>query len=174
MLTLPTRLEEHGLTVVVGLSDSQPILDVIARLALLHPVQVVVGGNRFDAHHLARIIRRHTVQIDLVLERIQQARPFTCFQALKLLEETKPTMPLVALDLLTTFYDENISDGESVHLVNIALSHLQRLAQQTLVLVTMRPPAMPVRAGLMKMVQDIANQLYIYESPENSFQPPLL
>ncbi len=173
MLTLPTEIE-HGLTVVVGLSDKQPVLDVIARLALLHPVQVIVGGNRFDAHHLARIIRRHTVQLDLVLGRIQQARPFTCYQALKLLEETKPTMPLVALDLLTTFYDENISDGESVRLVNIAISHLQRLAQQTLVLVTMRPPAMPARAGLIQLVQGAADQLYIYQFPQESFQPPLL
>lgn len=173
MLTLPTRIEEQGLTVVVGLSDSEPILDVIARLALLHPVQVIVGGNRFDAHKLARIIRRHTVQLDLVLERIQQARPFTCYQALKLLDETKPTMPLVALDLLTTFYDENISDGESVRLVNIALSHLQRLAQQTPVLITLRPPAASARAGLVRRVQDVANQLYIYEWPQESFQPPL-
>jgi hypothetical protein len=173
MLTLPA-LNERGITVVVGLSDKQPILDVIARLALLYPVQVIVGGNRFDAHHLARIIRRHTVQLDLVLGRIQQARPFTCFQAIKLLDGTKPTMPLVAIDLLTTFYDENISDSESVRLVNLAVGHLQRLSQQAPVLVTLRPPAMPIRAGLIKMVQDIADQLYIYESPENSFQPPLL
>lgn len=173
MLTLPTEIE-HGLTVVVGLSDKQPVLDVIARIALLRPVQVIVGGNRFDAHHLARIIRRHTVQLDLVLGRIQQARPFTCFQALKLLEETKPTMPLVAIDLLTTFYDDNISDRESVRLVNMAVGHLRRLSQQAPVLVTLRPLTMPNRPGLIKMVQDIADQLYIYESPENSFQPPLL
>jgi hypothetical protein len=141
---------------------------------LLYPVQVIVGGNRFDAHQLARIIRRHTVQLDLVLERIHQARPFTCYQALNLLEETKPTMPMVALDLLTTFYDENISDKESVRLVHIAISHLQRLAQQTPVLVTLRSPAMPARAGLIQLVQGAADQLYIFEFPQESFQPPLL
>jgi hypothetical protein len=172
MLTLPTRIE-HGITAVIGLADSDPVLDVIARLALLHPVQVIVGGNRFDAHHLARIIRRHSVQLDLVLERIHQARPFTCFQALKLLEETQPTTPLVAIDLLTTFYDENISDSESVRLVSIAISHLQRLGRQAPVLVTLRPPAALARVGLVQLVQNAADQLYIYEFPQESFQPTL-
>lgn len=173
MLTLPARIE-HGITVVVGLTDKQPILDVLARLALHSPVQVIVGGNRFDAHQLARIIRRNTVQLDLVLERIHQARPFTCYQTLKLLEDTKATRPLVVIDMLTTFYDENISDSESVRLVNIAIGHLQRLGQQAPVLVTLRPPTMKARVGLVKLIQDSADQLYIYEFPLESFQPPLL
>ena len=172
MLTLPT-VKERGITVVIGLSDTGPILELIVRLALLYPVQVIVGGNRFDAHHLARVIRRHTVQLDPILARIHQARPFTCFQALKLLEETQPTMPLVALDLLTTFYDENISDAESVRLVNSAISHLQRIGQHAPVLVTLRPPTVPTRAGLVQRIQNAANQLYIYELPQESFQPPL-
>ena len=172
MLTLPARIE-HGITVVFGLADKQPILDVVARLALLHPVQVIVGGNRFDAHQLARIIRRHTVQHDQTLEHIHQARPFTCYQTLKLLENTEATRPLVAIDLLNTFYDENISDSESVRLVNIAIGHLQRLGQQAPVLVTLRTPVALTRVGLVKLVQNAADHLYIYEFPQESFQPPL-
>lgn len=172
MLTLPARIE-HGLTVVVGLSHQQPVLEVIARLALHGRVQVVVGGNRFDAHRLARIIRRHTIQLDQTLARIHQARPFTCFQALKLLAETQPVTPLVAIDVLTTFYDENISDAESVRLVSLAVAQLQRLSEQAPVLVTVRPAAVPARAGLIKIVQRAASQLYIYEFPDKTVQPPL-
>ena len=172
MLTLPA-VNERGITVVVGLPDRSLILELIARLALRHPVQVIVGGNRFDAHQLARIIRRHTVQLDPTLERIHQARPFTCFQALKLLEETQPTTPLVAIDLLITFYDENISDSESVRLVNIAIRHLQRLGQHAPVLVTLRPSAATTRPGLIKLIQAIADELYLFDSPQETFQPPL-
>lgn len=172
MLTLPA-VKKCGITVAIGLSDNVPILELIARLALLYPVQVIVGGNRFDAHQLARIIRRHTVHLDPTLERIHQARPFTCFQVLSLLTETHPTRPLIALDLLTTFYDENISDSESIRLVGIAASHLQRLGRQAPVLITLRPPATAARPGLIKRIQNIADQLYVYELPKETIQPPL-
>ncbi len=173
MLTLPS-VKERGITVVTGLSGSDSILELIVRLALMYPVRVIVGGNRFDVHQLARIVRRHTVQLDQTLERIEQARPFTCFQAIKLLEETQPTTPLVAIDLLTTFYDENISDADSVRLVNIASAHLQRLGKQVPVLVTLRPSsAATARPGLVTLVQNISDRLFVYESPVETVQPPL-
>ena len=175
MFTLPA-VKERGITVVTGLSDSDPILELIARLAVLSPVQVIVGGNRFDAHRLARIVRRQTIQLDQILARIELARPFTCFQTLKLLEDTQPGTPLIALDLLTTFYDENISDSDSVRLVNIAINHLQRLGQQVPVLVTLRPPLPSEavhRSGLVTLVQNSADQLYVYETPVETYQPPL-
>jgi hypothetical protein len=153
--------------------DEQPVLEVIARLARRSMVQVIVGGNRFDAHHLARIIRRQTVHLEQTLARIQQARPFTCYQAIKLLEETRATSPLVVLDMLTTFYDENISDAEGVRLAKIAAGHLQRLGQGAPVLVTLRPPLTDTRAGLIKMVQAAADHSYIYHFPEVPIQPPL-
>ncbi len=164
MLALPA-VKECGITVITGLSGNNPILKLIAQLALMYPLRVIVGGNRFDAHQLARIVRQHTVQLDQTLDRIEQARPFTCFQAIKLLEETQPTTPLVAIDLLTTFYDENISDSESVRLVNIAIAHLQRLGKQVPVLVTLRPSSSATtRPGLVTLVQNIADQFYVYES----------
>lgn len=172
MTNLPA-VQERGITVVIGLPESKPLLEMIARLALLQPVQLIVGGNRFDAHQLARIIRRHTVHLDQTLERIQQARPFTCYQTIKLLETTQTTTSLVAIDLLTTFYDENISDSESVRLINIATSHLQRLGQQMPVLVALRLPTIQTRIGLVKIVQNVADQLYIYHAPEETFQPSL-
>lgn len=172
MLPLPAW-KEHGMTVIAGLPDRQPILEVVARLALHNPVQVIVGGNRFDVHQLARIIRPYTIHLDQVLARIRQARPFTCYQAVKLLAETEPTTPLVVIDMLTTFYDENISDGESVRLVGMAVAQLQRLGRQAPVLVALRPSAAATRPGLMKLIQDKADRLYLYHSPAESVQPPL-
>lgn len=170
MEILPT-INERGITTAIGLPRSEPVLEVIARLALIGPVQVIVGGNRFDVHKLARVIRRHTVQLDETLERIQQARPFTCYQAITLLSDTQPTTPLIAIDLLATFYDESISDAESVRLVNMVVMHLQRLGQQAPVLVTLRPSA--TRPGLSKRIQDIADDIYTFDTPAESFQPTL-
>jgi hypothetical protein len=163
----------RGITLVIDLPDNTTILEVIARLARLHPVRIIVGGNRFDAHQLARIIRQHTIYVDKTLACIQQARPFTCFQALTLLAETPPTMPLVALDMLTTFYDENISDSESIRLVNIALTHLQRVGETAPVLVTHRSADGTTRLELIKLVEAAAADIYRFDLPLELFQPTL-
>jgi hypothetical protein len=172
MFTLPA-LKEHGITVVIGLPGEQLVLEVIAQLARRGPVQVIVGANRFDAHYLARIIRRHTVHLDQTLEHIQQARPFTCYQMIKLLAETHTTIPLVVSDMLTTFYDESISETESIRLTKIAAGHLERLGQGAPVLATLRLPLIATRLSLIQIVQAAANHNYIYDSPEVSIQPSL-
>ena len=172
MHTLPA-IHERGIMLVIDIPDSSTLLEVIVRLALLHPVRVIVGGNRFDAHQLARLIRRHTICVDETLGRIEQARPFTSFQALTLLEETPPTMPLVALDFLTTFYDEAISDAESLRLVHRALAHLQRLGNAAPVLVTYRSTDAMLRPGLIRLVEAAADDVYHFETAEQSFQPSL-
>jgi hypothetical protein len=45
------------------------------------------GGNRFDAHQIARYIRRQSSQLDAILGRIAIARAFTCYQMAALLAE---------------------------------------------------------------------------------------
>lgn len=163
----------RGITLVIDLPDNHLILAVITRLALQHPVRVIVGGNRFDAHQLARTIRRQTVQLDGTLSRIQQARPFTCYQALALLAQTPPTTPLIALDILTTFYDDAISDAESIRLVKLAITHLQRLSRDAPVLVTYRSVDAVTRPGLLKLVETAAADVYQFDVPTTSIQPPL-
>ena len=172
MLTSPP-LHERGLIVVNGLAQAEPILEFIARLALLRSVQIIVAGNRFNAHRLARIIRRQTLAVDETLGRIQQARPFSCHQVITLLKTTQPTAPVVVLDMLTPFYDDNITDADSVRLVITATTCLQRLAERVPVLVTLRPPAIPIRAGLVKIVQIAADDVYTYEPPTQASQPSL-
>lgn len=159
--------------VVNGLAESEPVLAFIARLALSSPVQIIVAGNHFNAHKLARLIRRQTLAIDDTLNRIQQARPFTVHQLITLLENTQPTTPLIVLDMLTPFYDDNITDADSIRLVKTAVIHLQRLACHIPVLITLRSPATPARAGLIKRIQLAADDLYTYEPPSQATQPSL-
>ena len=50
---------------------------LIARLALAGAVRVLDGGNHFDAHQIARYIRRQSWQLEAILGRITIARAFT-------------------------------------------------------------------------------------------------
>ena len=112
MTDLPTLIQQSGtgLALFIDVPEHGKMLDLIAQLAMNQPVRVVVGGNRFRAFELTRTIRRHTVQVDEVLQRIQLARPFTCYQAVALFGELSAVaQPLVVLDLLDTFTDDNIT-----------------------------------------------------------------
>ncbi len=166
--------KERGITVVVGLPDQKPLLEVITQLALQAHIRVIVGGNRFDAHQLARIIRRHTVHVDQTLERIHLARPFTCYQVLTLLEQPQATTPLVVLDMLSTFYDDNISKADSIRLVRTAVTHMCQFGELVPILVTLRPPPTPERQELTELIQDAADYVYIYDPPRTPVQPSLL
>lgn len=172
MLSLQ-RPGERGITAVIGTPDRTAILELITQMALVGRVHIIVGGNRFDGHTLARTVRRHTTLLDETLARIEQTRPFTCIQAISLLERAPATTALVMLDMLDTFYDESISDAASVRLGCVAAAHLRRLGQTTPVLVTLRPPPTPARVGLIKLVRGVAHRLYVMEPPPRLQQPSL-
>lgn len=162
-----------GVTLLVGFPSEEPLLDLVAQLALVSKVQVVVGGNCFDAHKLARLVRRRTVALDETLERIGQTRPFTANQTVQLINELEPTTPIIVLDLLTTFYDENISDVESVRLVRLAGERLYALGEQTAVIVTARKQPTSGRAGLIKLLHGTANRVYLQEQRDIPIQKHL-
>lgn len=163
----PLPPHEQGLTAVIGWPHQAAILELVARLALSGPVRVLVGGNRFDAQHMARLVRRHTTRLDETLARIHLARPFTCYQTITLLEQTAGDMPLVCLDLLATFYDDAVSLPERIRLTRIVVTHLRRCRAQVPVLVTLRPPP-PSAANLTPIVQAAADQVYRYTPPVGS------
>jgi len=167
------RWRAPGLTLVIGWPHQAALLEMAARLALQGPLRVIVGGARFDAQQLARSVRRHTTRVDQTLQRIQLARPFTCYQALTLLAHTAPNAPLLLLDMLDTFYDDNVSGPESVRLARQAAGHLRRLKQQVPVLVTLGATAVPARRALIQIVQETADHVAVYAPPAAPRQPTL-
>jgi len=173
MSHFPVNPHAQGLTVVIGWPHHEPVLELVARVALNGPVRVLVGGNRFDAQRLARVIRRHTTRLDETLGRIQLARPFTCYQVITLLEQTTGDVPLIFLDMLATFYDDAVSAAESTRLARMAVAHLQRCQQQVPVLVTLRPAPLAAGFDLSPLIQAAADQIYIYSPPPAARQASL-
>lgn len=76
-------------------------------------IAVVDGCNRFDAHSIARFAREHTVDPDMLLNRIYISRGFTCYQMeaainrrlMPFLQRMNARTALI-FGLLDTFYDE--------------------------------------------------------------------
>jgi hypothetical protein len=151
-----------------------------ARLALAGPVLVLDGGNSFDAYGLSRLLRRQSAEWKLALERTRLARAFTCHQMSTLLEETtvsdSPTPsshPTLVLELLDTFYDENIPLPERLRLLEGCLENLRRLAQTTSVAVSAAPLEQGQSAGLLEMLTAAAGQVWHFEMPQAAPPPRL-
>src|SRR5512146_2960645 len=103
------------LAMVLGPHAAQAqMLDLAARLAVGGPVRVLDCGNRFNVYPVARAIRSRTGSLQAALQRIHLARAFTCYQVLALLEEAPDeSTPTLVLDLLATFYDEDVKLPET-------------------------------------------------------------
>jgi hypothetical protein len=136
------------LVLVAPHAGRENMLVIAARLALRGPLRVLDGGNRFNAYLVARMLRYlGTDDLTQSLRQIQIARAFTCYQMVKLLEETPVQgFPLLVIDLLDTF----------------------NIGQQATVVVSLRPPRPPLAdpTGLLETIQEAADQVWFQAEPD--------
>jgi len=139
-LTLP--LANRLMVLTAPHAASKLMLELAARLSITGELRVLDGGNRFNVYPVARAARRHTHDLSVALARIRLARAFTCYQMLAMLAETPADgLPVLVIDLLATFYDDNVRLEESQRLLGQCIPHLQRLSQNAPVVVSAKPPA---------------------------------
>lgn len=178
MNTLLNPLPGDLLLVVAPHAGGAIMWDLIARLACRGALCLLDGGNRFDAYRcnlaIGHALGGQTAGLPAVLERIHLSRAFTCYQLVALLKDT-PTRPVptLILDLLSTFYDENVSAAESLRLLRICLAHLQRLNRLAPVAISVRPGPPDSRPELLEAVLEAANQVWTLE-PNLPEPPPRL
>ena len=148
---------------------------LIARLALAGAVRVLDGGNRFDAHKIARYIRSQSAQLEALLGRITIARAFTCYQMAALLaEQQSGQAPILVLNLLTTFRDENVPMPDRIHLLHLCIADLKRLAVRSPVLISATPATTPDTTPFLDCVSAAAERMWWFEMPTSPIQPRLL
>ncbi len=128
---------QHSLTLLTNLPQSS-VDDQITQCAMENSVWILDAGNCFNPYQITRQIRMQTPQVKAVLERIQVARAFTCFQVVTLLEQTRITQgSIFILWLLTTFADEMIQVGDRLRLLKQVDFQIDRLCQSAPITVTM-------------------------------------
>jgi hypothetical protein len=153
------------------------MLEMAARLAAAGALRVIDGGNQFNAYVVARAVRRRTARMEEALTNVRVARAFTCYQMVAMLADTPENAhPTLVLDLLSTFYDENVRLAESRRLLAAVINHLRRLSAQAPLMVSARPPGSagdPERAELLEMLRQAAHQVWISEPPVPPTLPSL-
>lgn len=132
---------------------SERMLQLISTLALRQSVTVLDCGNRSNMYAVARLIRPYTSDPVSVMNNIRLSRAFTCYQVLAMIQATARypmNGPLVLLDLLATFLDEDVKLKDSQRLLGHSLSLLTRLSHQVPVVISTRPlPPIAENRGIL-------------------------
>ena len=153
----------------------EPVSALAAELALRGSLTVLDGGNRFQPYRVARLLRQQTVEVDRAAKRLFIRRAFTCYQVLAMLEGTPALrQPYLVLDLLASFYDEQLQAREAARLLEACLRQLERLCQLAPVVVTLAPPLVPERAFLLEQVCARAGRVLLPDAPAPQASQPAL
>jgi hypothetical protein len=138
------------------------LLAAIAYLAQRSPLIVFDCGRQFDSSVIARAAHGRTEIID----RIKIQRAFICYEAVKLLEQTSiGKTPILILDFLSTFYDENVRMNTRKYLLENSLHHFQRLSRGAgLAVSAYLPPASSDALYLFERLKSAAPGVLTYES----------
>lgn len=162
----------NGLLVVFGAHGGAGLmLDLVARLSLRGPVYLLDCGNRSDMYRVARTLRSLTDDPVAILRNIRLSRAFTCYQVVALLEKISSgvPVPVLVLDLLSTFMDESVQVNESSMLFNRALHSLTAAASSAPVIVSAKPllSLSTPRFGLLEQLKSEAAEVW-----EENVLPP--
>jgi hypothetical protein len=174
MNILPILKPSRMIVVCTPSAAREQIAALTAELALCGAVTILDGGNRLPAYRIVRLLRMRTVNVALLAKQIFVRRAFTCYQMLALLESTPALhQPHIILDLLASFYDENVSTEEVNRLLNRCLVQLDRLKQEAPLLVSLGPPH-PERQFLFERVCSRGDQTIDIEIPYPVITQPAL
>lgn len=142
------------------------VLIAIAHLAYQTELTVLDCGRQFDSSIVARAARGRLEIID----RIKVQRAFICYEAVKLLERTPAgRAPILILDFLSTFYDENVKIHTRNYLLETSIRHFQRLGQGTGLAVTIQASSLHDDELFQRLISS-AQHVAIYETQAAEIQ----
>jgi hypothetical protein len=144
---------------------------LLAHIAQDGPLKVLDGGNAFQPNVVARHLRLQVPQVYGQLESIQIARAFTCYQVLALLAETPAEKTTIfGLELMDTFYDENVPVRERRRLLDDCVLHLRRLSLNAAVAVSISLLSTGQSDEWLTRLAPIANRVWRFEDPQQPAQ----
>ena len=145
-------------------------MSMLATLALRGQALVIDGGNCFDAYALARTLRGQTYEVEAALKHIWLSRAFTCYQMVAMLAELPMDgTPVIVLDMLATFLDENVNFTKRLRLLDSSLNLLRRISQGAPVAIWVRARTASANAEdqqLLAPLLETARDIWELQAPE--------
>ena len=164
---LPSRLMGILEAGKIGLLSDLPqastvLMRLSAWLALKGDVNVLDCACQFDLYQVAYSIRKFTPRLYAVAEQVHIVRSFTCFEVLNALKRMEVSrQPLIIFSLLSTFYDDAVSDAQSFRMLSACVAEIRRLNQLAPVLISLSSstPSGSKRAGLLNLAKSAADEI---------------
>ena len=102
--------EKRGLTLILTQDKARESkTDLIANLILKGPLFVLSGDEWLPSFVLPRLLRSRTTEIKAIMGRLRMVRASTCYRLFDSLATTDSKgEPILLMDFLHTFYDEDI------------------------------------------------------------------
>lgn len=182
--TLPSPARGQTLLLVTPAASLDAIFEMVARLALVERLTVIDGGNCFHGYSLARSLKRQLGDFNTenlfneTMQRVMLSRVFTCYQMETLLTEGQfGAAPILVLDFLATFYDQNVCVSERRRLLERCLLRLRSINRDAHVVVWVRQRSVIPEEGVafLSLVQAAAGQVFASTSlsAKSIYQPKL-
>lgn len=160
----------------LGHAKREQIAVLAAELVRNGPLTVLDGGNCFPFYRFARLLKAHTNKNGLAAGRLYIQRAFTCYQMLTLLESAPALpQPFLVLEMLGTFYDEQVPEWEVSRLLGACLGQVKRLCLHAPVMLLLSRPLLSGRgAHLLERVCRQADQTFGLAEPAPELIQPTL
>lgn len=175
-MEIASLLKKGRLIVMVApRAVSQVGSGLIAEIALHSPLTVLDAGNRCAPYRIAQHLRCKTSSIETIAKRIFIRRAFTCHQVLELFASIPPlNYPCVVLDMLATFYDEQIPDHEISKCFDGCLQNLNHTRLPAPMVMILNAPPNTSRAFLFENLCNRADYLWTLETQTTPILQPAL
>lgn len=167
----------NELLVVFGQHGGADImLDLTARLSMNGHLYLLDCGNRSNMYRVAKTLHTLTNDPVSILRNIHLSRVFTCYQVNTLLEKLvsgTTKVPVLVLDLLSTFMDESVQLIESQMLFDNTLENLLQLSQSVPVVVSAKP-LLSISSPRFGLLEDLKSHAFqVWEENELPAPRPL-
>jgi hypothetical protein len=140
--------------------------ELIAALTLRSPLFIVAANDWLPAYDLTRILRNGTPDIQHVTARLRTARASTCYRLLDILENLPSAgEPVLVLDFLETFYDQDVPLRVRFHKVRECCRQIERLALYRPVVVMTRQTLTEDYESFSPILRSLADKV-LYMGPE--------
>jgi hypothetical protein len=143
------------------------LITEIATLAYRSPLMILDCGRQYDPTLVAIALEGRAE----IADRIKTRHAFICSESVRVLQTTPVSnAPVIVLDLLSTFYDENVQLRLRQFLLESAIQHLNRLCRQAgVAVIAYPPPTSTVSQQLFERLKFAASRVITYEIPPAPF-----
>jgi hypothetical protein len=168
--------EKRGLALILTRDKARKNkIDLITNLILNGPLFVISGDEWLPSFTLPQLIRRQTIEVKAVMNRLRTTRASTCYRLWDSLANIPSKgEPVLVMDFLHTFYDSDIPLRTRLFRLRECCRELKRLAFYRPVIMMIQEMEGEDYEKFIPALLPITDKTFTLESEFNPIQQPVL